>query len=1309
MPAISDLKELTATETPLFLFTFELPTGAVERWSTHRVEADGQVYGARVLEHSLFELRSDGEEGIDSLSRISITLANADSYCSQIERTQGWKGAKVTVRFLFFDLKNAGPASESRVVFRGVASSPDDITENKLRLPVSNRMNLQRMLTPEVRIQRRCPWKFPGSAAQRAEALDGGVRGKHSPFHRCGYSAGVAGGAGNLNGNAPFDSCGYTRGECEQRGMFDRDSAGNPTRRFGGVEFVPPSVLVRAYGERSFHVSAVAENEGRYNDFVPIVYGTGWYAPPIVFARNDGNLTRLEVLLGMGEIQDVLKVVVNDVDIPAGRAGENMTATGWYSVVSYGTRTGVFNSDFTDGAGNPIGDPYGSMAYLSVVVPNRLNDGRSLPKVQVLLRGLKVGRYASNGAYLGDDYDNNPAWILLDILKRSGWADSEIDLASFADAAEYGAQHIEAKDLYGNPTLIPRFQCNLVLRRRRSVADVIRGIRNASRLYLSYDDHGKLQLRSENSVALQQPVKPDGSNSTEELNGGWPCYEFGDGTNGFSGILRRSNGEPAIRFWTRSAADTPNRFSVEFQDEFNEYQQDSLSLVDVEDAIRTGQEISVPLNALGLPNFHQAARIIQLQLDKSLRGNSYVQFETSVRGIGLKPGDIITLTYLKEGLLRQPFRIQSVAPGLNYKTVTITGQVHDDNWYTDDADGTGSGRRRQPAFEVGLPRPLLGTVLDEDGEPQFEVSERVSEGAAGQIGVSLQVGFAGGRHPAPTSIGIPLVSLHASVSSTGGTLAGDQTLYYAVSATDAADGESPLSFVVRARVPQGGDTNAVRLNSLSFGPGTAGFHVYRGRNPAQLWRIAAAQAPAATFLDTGLAGELIAPPDENFDHANFYWRLELQPPADATIHSATTVGNETLNMAANTYRGAIARIRRGKGAGQERSILSNTSTTLELASAWETEPDASSSFVIAESGWRIGATGRTSPVELDIPNRVGATVHISGRAANVNNKECAYELSPLTRWRIGSTSPVPLDLEPPGKPAFGLHGAGKGSVELMGIGFEELINTRTIAAGTLTLHYWPELASPSQAALSQQMGTEDTLVSLPAAGGAQPGSLIQIDGEVMEVIEALHGGTQYVVTRGAKGSHAESHEAGRPVFHLRNKVYILPFPRDFFGSPASGNHSFSVYMPDVRIAAAELVVTNQRGASEPSQAAFTSTMDYGLRTLSGGQFSIQVQGYPAIQSNIAPPLVIETSHAVRDIFAVLHEAPAGGPLELRLRQNDETYCQLVIAAGQTLSNVVNGFNLPPLAAGAHLSLDVLSVPPAGAGSPGRDLTVTIRL
>ena len=139
--------------------------------------------------------------------------------------------------------------------------------------------------------------------------------------------------------------------------------------------------------KKEWHAAAVTENEARYNDFVPVVYGTAWYKPPIVFARNDGNLTHMELLLGIGEIEGVLKVLVNDVEIPIGRAGMNMTGTGWFNLVSPGNRTGTFNQDFTDALGLAAGDPYGSMAYMSLVLPNRINDGSRYQGYKCCSRG----------------------------------------------------------------------------------------------------------------------------------------------------------------------------------------------------------------------------------------------------------------------------------------------------------------------------------------------------------------------------------------------------------------------------------------------------------------------------------------------------------------------------------------------------------------------------------------------------------------------------------------------------------------------------------------------------------------------------------------------------------------------------------------------------------------------------------------------------------------------------------------------------------------------------------------------------------
>ncbi len=261
--------------------------------------------------------------------------------------------------------------------------------------------------------------------------------------------------------------------------------------------------------------------------------------------------------------------------------------------------------------------------------------------------------------------------------------------------------------------------------------------------------------------------------------------------------------------------------------------------------------MSQTLAALGIPNFDQAARILKLNLDRSVRGNTYVEFETSVKALGIRPGDLITVTYLKEGLNRQPFRVLKIAPGMNHRISTITAQIHDDLWYAD-SNGqvtSASGGRRQGSAGVGVPCPLPGNVLDDRGDIQYGVEESVITASDGSVQTNLRVGFVAPAVAAASGPGIPLLNLAATVAD-GGSLHGGQTLYYAVAALDESGNESLLSFIVRAVTLS--DDSSVRIDGLSFSPGTAGFHVYRGSNPAQLFRIASNQALAAQFTDTGV-------------------------------------------------------------------------------------------------------------------------------------------------------------------------------------------------------------------------------------------------------------------------------------------------------------------------------------------------------------------------------------------------------------------------------------------------------------------------
>jgi hypothetical protein len=1306
MTPINVLKELEVPGTPLFLFDCTLPTGEVQHWSTHNVTVNGQTYLSRVLKHNIFDLNSSPEAATDGVSIVSITLANADSFLSSIEQNIGWKGSVLVATFLFFDLTNHVVTSNSQVVFRGIANPPDQSTESTLRLSFTNTLNLQRVFLPAIRIQKLCPWNFPSTAAQRQEAVSGGTQGAFSPFYQCGYSADQSGGVGNLNAGAPYTTCDYSRTQCVQRGMFSKDNQNNVTARFGGIEFVPASITVRTYGSKTSQLSTPLPNQALYNDFVPLIYGTGWYQPPIVLARNDGNLTHFEILLGVGQISSVITVIVNNTQIPVGVNGTNMTATGWYNVISLGTRNGSFNPDFSNSAGQPLGDPYGSMAFLSLVVPNSISNGTSFPEVSVLIQGLELAQYNSSGTYVSNVFSNNPAWVMLDVLLRSGWALAQLDLATFSAVALRCNALVATVDVNGNSTSIPRYQCNLLLTGSRSAGDVVRGIRNGSAMYLSFDANGLIQLNPEDTLANQQPTQSASSNSSEALNGGWAAYEFGD--NSFSGILRSANGTPSLTLTSQSIANSPNQYTVEFQDEFNDYQQDSLSLVDIDDLLLTGQEVTATLTALGLPNFDQANRAAALQLYKSVNGNTYVQFETSVKGVGLRPGDIITLTYAREGFSRQPFRITKLSPGVNFITAVISAQIHDDAWYTAVNSGTASPGRQGP-FEVGLPRPLVGSVLDSNGVEQFGISETSTESTDGSVAENLSVSFSVPAKPAASAAGIPLMGLNPQVNNTGGTLAGEQALYYGVSAVDANGAEGGLSFIAIANIPAGDNTNQVTLVSLSFSSAAVSFNVYRGPNPTQILRIVSGVAIATQCVDSGLTASLQGPPDSNYDHANFYWRLELQPPEQVNIDSPTTVGSSTLNMVVNLYNGATVRITAGTGAGQERTIASNTANTLTVTTTWSVQPDTTSYFLIAESTWQFGASSNASPVSFSVPNRQGVTIDVSGRAANVVDEECAYALSPLTRWIIVGSTGQAVDTNVPGQPSFGLYAIGAGCMEVLGISFSSLTNTLSISAGTLTLFYWDEVQGPSAILLSAAMGVTGTSFTVATPISASSGALVQIDAEVMVVQGNLTNSTTVPVTRASHGTTAATHTAATGVYLLAEKIFVLPFAEEFFGSPASGSYAFPITIPDVRISAAELFMTNSRGNSSVAAESFTGSTDFGLRSLLGGQLTIQIEGPLAIQTNAAPPLLVDTTCSVRDVSAVVRNAPSGAPITMQVTQNGNVYCALTIPTGATTSNVVDGFALGPLQAQAIIGLNITSVVETANTQPGSDLTVTIRL
>lgn len=931
---------------------------------------------------------------------------------------------------------------------------------------------------------------------------------------------------------------------------------------------------------------------------------------------------------------------------------------------------------------------------------------------------MEIDSYLPDGSFQKTAFTSNPAWVILDILRRCGWAITDLDLASFASAAEFCQTLISTTDLNGNPIQVPRFECNLILTKRQSAAVIVRGIRVGSSLMLRYGWTGLLQLVPETTIAAQQPTLPDGGNSTGDLNGGWPAYEFSDSSAPFSGIVRSPNGASTVRLSSRSIAETSNRLSVEFQDESNEYQQDSFSVVDADDAALIGYEISSQSTALGVANYSQANRVLLRQLDKSTKGNQFVQFQTSFRALKVRPGDIIALTYLKEGFTRVPFRVVKLSPSMNYQVVTVLAQIHDDDWYSDNPAVLG-GAGRQPGTNVQTPRPLIGTVPHFNANGEFEyfdfgIVETIQSQNDGTATDIVSVSFTQPRKPDANSPNLPLLSLSPEYNSTSGTLRGGSSLYYAVSAVDPAGNEGALSFTVGAVAPTGSDTNSVSIAGLSFPVRAASFDVYRGMTPQMLYRIAARVPLSGTYTDTGAPPQPAGPPDASFDHANFYYRFEYAGPFMATIASATTIGSGDMGAASLAYSGMVVRIIQGTGRGQERSIATNDQTTLTVNPGWSVLPDSTSTFVVTEGSWKFGAVSATSPVQFEVSYRAGTVLQISGRGANVHNQEGTAELCPLTRWSLGGGK---SDAGIPGAPEFLLAVPGGGNVTIFDIGFEHLDNISSVSSGTLQIFSWNELQSPSSYLLAAAVDQTGGSIRLNQVGGPQVGDIIQASTELMAVISVDAATNSYSVVRGALNSAATTHQVGERVLHLQRAVLILPFARDFFENRASVNYLHTASLPDVRICAAQLYVSNSFGDSQATSHSYTTGQDGGLRTLSGGQFSLQVGGYLATQQNAAPPLVNQASHAIRDMRATVSHAPQDYTINIAVLQNGVPLGGdagvLSIGSGNVTSNIVDGANLPTLQEDGALTVNIALDLPQGFHTspntnPGRDLTVTIR-
>lgn len=452
-------KDSLTSPTTLLLSTHELNSagGGFQPSGITSFPYNGMDFAGRIQNQEMAATQALSADGIDLTPTVTLDILDTDkAIWNNYEKAIGFKGATLTLFYVFHDAYNNSFSSDYRTIFTGLCS-PGKASETRISITSTSRMNMNQLFLPTIRIQKRCPWIFPdttGMTLSDATALhQQAADNSSSIYYNCGYSFLASG--GNAVGNKPsgdvaYRSCDYNEATCVVNlgnpalsyapfAPIEKDTSGRLTARFGGVDWNPPnSYYSRGYGQATYSKGFNAANEGKYNDYVPTGWGTFWIDPVVLNISGDANFTTMDVLLGSGEFSNVRHVICNDIDVDklaldAATQKQQISLQLFWNDVSSGNRTGACNRNTIQ---NSRGDPYGGLKVINVNVPSQLTPTSSIPRIRVLVDGPMVQVFSSPTSST-TQFSTNPAWVMLAALAKLGWKYTELNIQSFIDAATF--------------------------------------------------------------------------------------------------------------------------------------------------------------------------------------------------------------------------------------------------------------------------------------------------------------------------------------------------------------------------------------------------------------------------------------------------------------------------------------------------------------------------------------------------------------------------------------------------------------------------------------------------------------------------------------------------------------------------------------------------------------------------------------------------------------------------------------------------------------------------------------------------------
>ncbi len=566
------------------------------------------------------------------------------------------------------------------------------------------------------------------------------------------------------------------------------------------------------------------------------------------------------------------------------------------------------------------GDPYGSLATIEVVVYAQIAQAGSLPNVMVLAQGPRLKTpttpNTADQASWPKVRTNNPAFCILDVLIWSNWRYSDIGLQTFINEAQYCAQQVSYTNLYGGTSSHNAYISEFVLQQRRTAAETVAALlRSCNGQLVRNPSTGLLELLIRKTLADQQPAPIVGSNYSTPVQSqtaagvaqqGYVAYKIDESVIQRDGLT----GPPKITPYMTASSQATNRVVFPFQDADNAYAQDSISNVDADAANRAGgyqgsQEVVENWNVLGISNFDQGIRVANTYLAELQRGNEnqdtrgtrLFDIELTVRAAHLRVGQIVLLQYQQLALrplnsLQSPpgnnisgilCRIQKIQPTQNFEHCVLTLSWHEDLWYTwaygqsapplnSNPNNSIPNRAPYPWQPYGI-QPISGDSVY--GLPSgyapgswwlFGLAQVYTIGAGGvwiaQVALNgappvtqLSTSGSGGTQP-------PIFGIQGTSASTGGTIPGGKTFYFAIAAVDHNGFQSALSKVFTVTTPTGSNTCTITTPPISWFAGSVGFVLYGGPDSNNLSAQMSNPLQTPTNITiTSLSYETWGPPD----------------------------------------------------------------------------------------------------------------------------------------------------------------------------------------------------------------------------------------------------------------------------------------------------------------------------------------------------------------------------------------------------------------------------------------------------------------